>query len=1561
MGSKYNFKKCFLLVGLSILFFAWPSTAHPSAINDPPVITGQNPLSTQEETSLTITLNDLTVIDPDNTYPDDFTLEVQDGTNYTRTNNTITPVGGFSGDLSVPVRVNDGLASSNVYNLIVTVEDITAPNAPMVSGISPTNITTPTWIWSSGGGGGNGTYRYKLNDSNLEIGATETTNTEFTPSTVLAQESHTLYVQERDEAGNWSSSGSLTIEVDSGKPCSEATSPYVTDELGKIFITYTFADIYSGEICGSTSSGSGLAKVELCMKAPEDNVYNVVATHEGDDIGRGFEYTATDEGVYRFYTLATDKAGNIEDIPADGYDTETIYAPQFSGYAILAAGSITGEEGLESHTLTANSVYRHLINRNFALVDDPMDPLDHIKYFNPYDDESITGKDDYSEGGTISYKDAIDKAITQWALNKMNVLPGPLYIILIDHGTPNLFNLTPTESFTAQELDVWLDTLEAGLPDNFDQPIVIVLGTCYSGSFIDDISKSGRIIVASTAEDEPSYQGTMTPTGVRDGDVFISALFNEWAKGSDLKMAFQRAVQQTELYTDSGYSNNVAPYFDTAMQHPHLDDDGQFPWGSHELSPGGDGDVAKTHFLGYETNAPSPAVIEEAGKEPEEPLSPTVNQATLWAKVSDIGRTEGVWVEIRPPGMVLEGGEGQQVVDLIEVSLTWNVTQERYQATYSGFDVAGKYILFFYAKDTTGIISHFATAYVYKGMEGNQSPADFDLVSPENGTSTNTSAGLMFAWAVAVDPNGDPVTYTLDIFTNEGVSIYKKDGIAGCCLALPATAASNFQNGQSYNWEVTAVDQYGNETPSGTGSFTVNNVGTPISGWIKGYIYDTATDEAIGDAAVKVNNENTSFLPNGYYLGTFPAGTYTVTGEALGYISAIYSGVVIYEGDITTKNIGLAPAEDEIDSDGDGYPDDSDAFPYDENEWMDSDGDGIGNNTDPDDDNDGMTDEWEEKYGLNPVENDAAEDLDGDDYSNLQEYLSGTEPNNINSVPQPPITDAGPDQTVDEGATITLDGSNSNDPDDGIVSYLWEQTSGSSVTLSDTTAVQPTFTAPDVDQDGESLTFKLFVTDNGGLESTDTCTINVTDSGTGVNQPPTADAGPDQTVNEGQTVTLDGTGSSDPDGDTIYYKWVQIGGPLVTLSDTTAENPTFVLINVDENGESLIFELTVTDDEIEGLKSTDVCIVNVIDSTGLNNPPTADAGPDQTVDEGKTVILDGTGSSDPDTGDDIALYLWKQTSGIPVTLSNSTDAIPTFVTPPVDITGTTLTFQLTVKDNGDLESSDDISITIDDNGITDFPEDVVTTTSSTNESIGIKEGSGGDLVSLEVIDPSTIADTADRPEDLLYGLIDMQIKCHDVSGTAIVTIYLPEPAPDGYKWYKYGSNVGWYDYSNYAVFNLNRTQVTLTLIDGGIGDDDGIADGMISDPSGLGTAPTNPPPSGGGGGGGCFIATAAYGSSMESHVKALREFRDHFLLTNPVGKVFVGFYYTYSPPVADLIASHDTLRACVRFSLIPLVGMSWMTLNIGLSATLVFIGLVICLMGTSVMIALKTLRLRHQI
>ncbi|MGD8371667.1 MAG: hypothetical protein PVI19_08985, partial [Syntrophobacterales bacterium] len=92
-----------------------------------------------------------------------------------------------------------------------------------------------------------------------------------------------------------------------------------------------------------------------------------------------------------------------------------------------------------------------------------------------------------------------------------------------------------------------------------------------------------------------------------------------------------------------------------------------------------------------------------------------------------------------------------------------------------------------------------------------------------------------------------------------------------------------------------------------------------------------------------------------------------------------------------------------------------------------------------------------------------------------------------------------------------------------------------------------------------------------------------------------------------------------------------------------------------------------------------------------------------------------------------------------------------------------------------------------------------------------------------------------------------------------------------------------------------------------------------------------------GGGGGCFIATAAYGSSVGPHVELLRDFRDRFLLENDIGKSFVNLYYTYSPPIADYIADHDALRLVVRWSLLPVVGLSWLALHLGLDATLTLI------------------------
>ena len=87
------------------------------------------------------------------------------------------------------------------------------------------------------------------------------------------------------------------------------------------------------------------------------------------------------------------------------------------------------------------------------------------------------------------------------------------------------------------------------------------------------------------------------------------------------------------------------------------------------------------------------------------------------------------------------------------------------------------------------------------------------------------------------------------------------------------------------------------------------------------------------------------------------------------------------------------------------------------------------------------------------------------------------------------------------------------------------------------------------------------------------------------------------------------------------------------------------------------------------------------------------------------------------------------------------------------------------------------------------------------------------------------------------------------------------------------------------------------------------------------TVPGSPssPSASSGGGGGCFIATAAFGTSLAPEVSVLREFRDRHLLTNGPGQVFVDWYYRFSPPVAAFIEKHEGLKSALRWLLTPVV------------------------------------------
>ena len=110
----------------------------------------------------------------------------------------------------------------------------------------------------------------------------------------------------------------------------------------------------------------------------------------------------------------------------------------------------------------------------------------------------------------------------------------------------------------------------------------------------------------------------------------------------------------------------------------------------------------------------------------------------------------------------------------------------------------------------------------------------------------------------------------------------------------------------------------------------------------------------------------------------------------------------------------------------------------------------------------------------------------------------------------------------------------------------------------------------------------------------------------------------------------------------------------------------------------------------------------------------------------------------------------------------------------------------------------------------------------------------------------------------------------------------------------------------------------------------------------------------------CFIATAAYGTPMTEEIQVLREFRDGYLMTNMLGQAFVDFYYSTSPPIAEFITDHPSLKPMVRTALVPAVGMSNTLVNTSPAQKAAAVGLVVLISMVLSMFAIRQRRVEKQ-
>lgn len=363
----------------------------------------------------------------------------------------------------------------------------------------------------------------------------------------------------------------------------------------------------------------------------------------------------------------------------------------------------------------------------------------------------------------------------------------------------------------------------------------------------------------------------------------------------------------------------------------------------------------------------------------------------------------------------------------------------------------------------------------------------------------------------------------------------------------------------------------------------------------------------------------------------------------------------------------------------------------------------------------------------------------------------------------PPSVTPMADATADSGQMVELS-VDASDPDGDTLSYLWEQvdSSGVAVPVSDGKAERPTILAPPVDRDAQALVLSYRVTVSDGTASVQQ-RVNVTVRPR-QNVPPLVNAGQNISTVSGERVVFDPL-VDDPDGDTLTYRWKQVGPVIVEarIENATDAKASFVAPDVSQISTSVgpevdfVFELTVEDGH-GGTNSSRV-IVTV--------SPKANAAPDAVLElVGNTdnvITLTGENSTDPDK--DTLSLSWRQTDGPTVEYSTFPDGTLEFGGPALTWQDdpVSYTFELKVEDPGGLSDTASLTVTVNPPARPDLVADFL---------MGATTVAGGETITF-----NAVISRGDGANSLTYSW-ETDLPGFTIPATVKPTVRTPVPVQD---------------------------------------------------------------------------------------------------------------------------------------------------------------------------------------